>query len=71
MYMSGEHQEIDADLRGKYAELLQAGEGASDAVIQQLVAGDELQISPLFIRAGRNMEAVIRAEAARQELSLH
>jgi hypothetical protein len=56
---------------GEYAEFLQAGERATDAMIQRCLAGHELQISPLFINADRSIEVIIRAEAARQELSPH
>jgi hypothetical protein len=34
-------------------------------MIQGLFAGDELYVRPLFIGANRNIDTVVRAEAAR------
>jgi hypothetical protein len=65
MDMRGQHQQINANLRGKHADLFQARQRATDTMIQGLFAGDELYVRPLFIGANRNIDTVVRAEAAR------
>jgi hypothetical protein len=65
MYMRGQYQQINADLRGKHADLLKARQRATDTMIQGLFASNELYVRPLFIGPNRNIETVVRAEAAR------
>jgi hypothetical protein len=71
MDMSSQHQQVDADLRGEYADLLQAGERATETVVQGLFADDQLQVGSLLIGAYRYINVVVRAETASQELPLH
>ena len=58
-------KQIDADLRGEHPNLLQTGQRASDAVVQGLFAGDQLQALALAGHPLAELDGGARDERAR------